>query len=323
MRKGDSPDGTQAVKCALVFINPAAGGGGRQAEAEEALRTPFTAHGWRLHVHVIAGGSTPESLVSVLHDAVRQGCEQVIAAGGDGTVSLVAAVMMRARVDTASLPLGIFPAGTANVLHKETGSPAVWADAATFLATTTSTIPLDVMAIRDDFFILRVGVGLDAQTIRDTTKEEKRTWGSLAYVKNLLGRLRTSNRHHFTCRLDGRRIKLTAVQVFVANGGGLNLAPFRIGPGIRFDDGILNLCAYDAFGWLDYFKVAWKLFRRHYKREPLLRFYPIRREVTVGTRRPLPVQADGEPSGHTPVTIRLIPGALRLVALPTPEEDHA
>lgn len=42
--------------------------------------------------------------------------------------------------------------------------------------------------------------------------------------------------------------------------------------------------------------------------------YPVARQsVTIATRRPMPVQADGEIVGETPVTIRVVPGAVRVV----------
>jgi diacylglycerol kinase (ATP) len=309
------------TKQALIIINPGAGGGGQHEQMEATLLAAFASNGWDVRFHHLQKNTRPESLIPALKQLSEQDGRLIVAAGGDGTVSLVAAAMMKAHV--TQVPLGVFPGGTANMLCKEMGNPISWPEAATFLATTDSTLPLDVMGMGDDYFILRIGIGLDAETIRSTTKEEKRKWGGLAYLKSLLSRIATVPRHGFTCRIDGRRVKFGAVQVFVANGGGLNLAPFRIGPGIRFDDGVLNVCAYDAFGWWDYCKVGWKLFRRQYHREPLLRFWPVRREVTVGTRRPLPVQADGEPCGQTPVMIKLIPHALKVVAVPTREAGNA
>ena len=74
-----------------------------------------------------------------------RGCGQVVAAGGDGTVSLLAAAMMKAKVGT--VPLGVFPGGTANMLCKEMGNPTSWPGAAAFLATTTSTLPLRAAVI--------------------------------------------------------------------------------------------------------------------------------------------------------------------------------
>ena len=43
---------------------------------------------------------------------------------------------------------------------------------------------------------------------------------------------------------------------------------------------------------------------------------PSRREVIIGSTRPLPVQADGDPCGETPVTIKVLAGALRVIAVP-------
>ena len=92
------------------------------------------------------------------------------------------------------------------------------------------------------------------------------------------------------------------------------LVPFRIGPGIRLHDGILNVCAYDALNWWDYLTVGWKLFRRDYHNQPLLKFWPVRYSVRIEANPSVPVQGDGEPRTHTPVLVEVVPEAVQVIS---------
>ena len=62
----------------------------------------------RVEVHEVSRG---DDLRAIVRSAVERGCDLVVAAGGDGTVSAVA----NGLVGTET-PLGIIPLGTANVL---------------------------------------------------------------------------------------------------------------------------------------------------------------------------------------------------------------
>lgn len=300
------------VKSALILMNPAAG----SAEPELVriiLTTALQVNGWQFTIHILQKGIAPVELVPLLQQAQAAGTSLVIASGGDGTVSLVATAIILSGLKE-QLRLGLFPAGTANSLAKELGMPTEWTEAAQILASMDSFTYLDAMKMGEHYCFLRIGIGLDAATIEATTPNAKRWLGRWAYVRTFLSRFFNPQRVKYHCVIDGRHRRFWAVQVFIANGGRIALAPFRIGPDIAYDDGLLNLCAYDALSGWDYFTVGWRLFRKRYDENPLLKFWTIRNSITVSAKLQLPVQGDGEPCGTTPVTITVIPQALRVVA---------
>jgi diacylglycerol kinase family enzyme len=45
-----------------------------------------------------------------------------------------------------------------------------------------------------------------------------------------------------------------------------------------------------------------------------MKFWTIRKSITVKTKQPMHVQGDGEERGYTPVTIEVVPDALHVVA---------
>jgi diacylglycerol kinase (ATP) len=305
------------VKRALAILNPRAGSG-RWEEARGILVETFERHGWRLIVaehspHGEDDAGITRALAQLIREAREQDAELVIAVGGDGTASMTAQALIESGHGRA-MRLGLFPAGTANVLAQEVGMPLEWPAAAERLAAAPGAAPLDAMRVGRRHFFLRIGIGLDAETIRDTDTQSKKRLGAWAYFWALLKRVATPRRHRFACLVDGRRKRFRAVQVFAANGGRIALAPFRLGPGIDPGDGIVNLCAYDAASWRDFVVLAWGLFRGRYRSELPMKCWPARSRIVIATHRPQAVQADGEPWGTTPIEIAVVPQALRVVS---------
>ncbi len=300
-------------KQALVLLNPRAGAGNAE-QVRQILESSLHYLQWAVEVREIPKDTPAAVLAQEIAQAHQRGVTLVIAAGGDGTASKVAQAIIRSG-QAARVRLGLFPSGTANSLALELGIPTEWSESARFLASTEETIPLDAMQMGEEYFFLRIGIGLDAETIRETSRPSKKRFGRWAYFGTLLTKLGTTKRYRFRCKVDGRKRKFFAVQVFLANGGRIALAPFRLGPNIDLSDGIVNVCAYDALTWWDYLGLLWKLFRRDYQHQPQLKYWPARDQIEIKTRFALPVQGDGEPLGTTPLCVKIVPGAVRVVAV--------
>ena len=300
-----------AVKRALVVLNPVAGRTARE-DVLATLDQVLTPAGWEYRVHELEEDEPPARIDAVLQEAARDGRQVVVAAGGDGTVSYVADAILRNGL-SASLYLGILPAGTANLLAGELGIPDDLTEAAQLIASEFSCATIDAMRIGSKHYFLRVGVGLDAITVRDTTREAKRWFGKLAYAGTFIKTLAGYGSHRFVIDLDGRRSTIRAWQATVANGGFVGMKPIRLGPDISPSDRRLNLCLYAVHRWLDIPRLFWKLLTGRYDQPSNMRYFTVAREVTIESRPRLPVQADGEPIGETPVTVTVVPGALRLV----------
>ena len=159
---------------AFVVLNPKSGHGD-SAEARAALERHLGGAGVACRFHEPAEG---DSLADRVREAVASGCDLVVAAGGDGTVSAVADAL--AGTET---PLGIVPLGTANVLAGELGIPLDLEAAVRLLAGDARP---DAGSTRWSWagkhYVTQVGVGLDAAMIRDTPGEHKRRFGRVAYL---------------------------------------------------------------------------------------------------------------------------------------------
>lgn len=288
----------------FVVLNPVAGSGAAQ-DVRNALERHFVAEGWIYEVYETTG---EERIVDVVRGALARGCDMVVAAGGDGTVSDVVEGLVHTEV-----PLGIIPVGTANVLARELGIPLDVEGACALLAGAHTTTSIDAMQVGDKFFVLQIGVGIDSLMIRDTGREHKRRFGRAAYLWTAFTRLLGYQPRRFTIVVDGKRIRPRAAQVLIANGGVLGMAPFRWGSDIRPDDGRIDVCIVSARTVLDYIGVAWHMLLGQQKRDRRVRYLSGMRSIAISADHPLPVQADGEIIGETPVRVQVVPDAVRVI----------
>ena len=160
------------------------------------------------------------------------------------------------------------------------------------------------MKVGGRHYLTQVGVGLDALMIRDTPTAQKKRFGKLAYLWTAAKHLVGFQPRRFTLEVDGRAIKTRASEVIVANVGTLGQPPFRWGPGIRVDDGALDVCVSKARTVFHYLGLFWHVATRRHRADPNVRYDKARRSVAIATKHPVPVQADGEIIGETPVRDR-------------------
>lgn len=308
----------------FVILNPVAGQGGVES-VREVLASAFTATGSgpsngdndaadesRCTIRETTADDDPAALARAAAEQGSYGL--VVAAGGDGTVSAVA----NGLVGT-STPLGILPLGTANVLARELGIPIGLEDACRVLAGSYAVTAIDAMRVKDRCYFTQVGVGIDAMMIRDTRREAKRRFGRAAYLWTAFTGLLGFAPRRFRVECDGRSLRVRASQLVVANCGLLGQPPLRWGPDIRPDDGRIDLCIARARSLRDYATLACYVVLGQHKRSPNIRYLTAQDRITIATQRALPVQADGEVIGETPVEVVVVPRTLRVVV---PSDDQ-
>ena len=299
----DSPP----VKTQRVFVvlNPMAGN-----STAEDVRSALERHfGEQIDLEIYeTTGSEDEDVVATVRDAVGSQFNLVVAAGGDGTVSDVAEGLVGSGV-----PMGIVPVGTANVFARELNLPLTLEESCALLAGQHAITNVDAMKARDKYFVLQIGIGLDSLMIRDTEREAKRRFGRAAYVWTALTRLVGYQPVRFTISVDGKRLRPRASQVLIANGGVLGIAPFRWGPNICPDDGRIDVCIVSARTALDYLGLIWHTMLGQQRRDRNVRYLAATESILVTADHPLPVQADGEILGDTPIHIQVVPDAVGVI----------
>jgi diacylglycerol kinase family enzyme len=112
--------------------------------------------------------------------------------------------------------------------------------------------------------------------------------------------------------VDGVAVEREATSLMVANFGTVLDRLFVLGPGIRQDDGKLDLCIFSPRHPPDVVRIAWRLFRRDFGSDDTM-FYRSGREFHIECDPPQLYQADGELLGTTPYSVRVEPLAARLL----------
>lgn len=294
----------------FVVLNPVAGTSNRD-QVVAALEARFRAAGQRFEIYETTG-EPDEDIPALVRAAVARGADMVVAAGGDGTVSLVANALVGSAV-----PIGILPIGTANVFAQVLGLPTNLAGAADVVADTFALRSVDGMRVGDQLGVLHVSVGITSLMQRDTSRELKRRFGRFAYFY-VAGRwLLGFQPRRFNVVIDGKRRRFNASQVLIANGGEMGQPGFTWGPDIAPDDGVIDLCVINASTFGDYLAVAWSTLTGRHRQNHRLRYYKAQKRISVNTKRPLPVQIDGELAGNTPLQVEVVPAAFLCAVRPT------
>lgn len=139
-----------------AIINPASGRG-RGARRLPALRRSLAAHG----IVDIQVTTAPGDESRLARQALEDGCSTVMAVGGDGTWSKVAAALVG-----SNCRLALVAAGTGNDFAKTVGVPAADATAMAKLALEGPDELIDMGRVGDRLFLNIAGFGFDASVAK-------------------------------------------------------------------------------------------------------------------------------------------------------------
>lgn len=249
---------------------------------------------------------TIEAAGDAIRSAARDGTiDAVVAAGGDGTLRMVAAGLL----DT-SVPVGLVPLGTGNVMAHELALPADPGELAQLLLQ-GPTVPLHAIRANGEPFFLMAGAGFDGAVVAGLDHRWKHRLSKLAYVPPVLAALRQPL-PRLEVKVDG--VRHGASWAIVANacryGGRFRLVPHTH----ALDDG-LHAVLFQARDRLTLTARLLDLARGNLLGRPDVLMLPCRR-VSIRANGPVPVQIDGDAAGTTPLDIE---GGDRAVQLIVPE----
>lgn len=239
--------------------------------------------------------------------AVRDGVDLVIVAGGDGTINEVANGMIGSFV-----PLGILPAGTANVLAMELGLGGNLERAAERLAECEPT-RVAVGQLRGKpgvrHFLLMAGVGLDARIVSEVSSGLKARTGKFAYwVAGFAQMRRLVDQFEVVLEDEVVRCGFALISRVRNYGGDLEIAS---GASLRSDE--FEVVLIRGSIPLKFSAYMFAAFLRQATRMPGVSVHRVKRLCVRGNAQ---VQIDGEHAGWTPACVEIIPDALTLLMPP-------
>jgi len=269
--------------------------------------------------------------------AVEDGAEVVLAAGGDGTIRAVAEGLRGSDV-----PLTLLPSGTGNLLARNMKLTLDRLDdsVATAFTGTDRRIDLGVVEMErpggereTHAFLVMAGLGLDAAMIENTDPELKKRVGWLAYVGGIARSLGGKNYIRLRFKLDDEAARNLRVNTMLIGNCGLLTGNILLLPDAAVDDGVFDIVALRPegfFGWVQIIvKVVWEngvLRRSRLGRKILENTKEVRtlrylrgKRIVIRPDDPRPVQLDGDTFGQV-VALRATVDELAL-AIRIPQEE--
>ncbi|MEO8027342.1 MAG: diacylglycerol kinase family protein [Bryobacteraceae bacterium] len=236
--------------------------------------------------------------------AVRDGVDLVLVAGGDGTINEVANGMVGSAV-----PLGILPAGTANVLAMELqfgGNLELAAERLAKCEPTRIAVGRLNGAVKPRHFLLMAGVGLDARIVSEVSSGLKAKAGKLAYwVAGFSQMARLVDQ--FDVVLDGEPVRCGFALISrVRNYGG----DVEIATGASLRSGEFEVVLIRGSIPLKFTAFMVAAFLRQATKMPGVTVHRVKKVELLGGAQ---VQLDGEHAGWTPASVEIVPDALTLL----------
>lgn len=285
-----------------VIVNPAAG---PDRPVLKILNHAFQAAGadWDIYLTKKAGDAR-----RLAGELVRAGAEVIAVYGGDGTVKEAASAMIGRRA-----PLAIFPGGTGNALAADLGLPYDLAQAVALACglSPSKVRAVDMGLIGAHHFILRASMGLETELLRGTPRQLKDQLGKLAYPLAALQQLGSQPVAHYYITVDGREYEAEGVQCTIANSAQMGLAGLALAQKVDVSDGALDVIVLSNADLIALLEIATSNLVREDLSLEVRHWQGL--EITVAAEPPQAVAIGGDMIGQTPVTARIVIGAVRVV----------
>jgi YegS/Rv2252/BmrU family lipid kinase len=241
--------------------------------------------------------------------ALTEGCELIVAVGGDGTMNEIASIVRH----TPAI-LGMVPCGSGDGLGRHLGIHGTVARALGILHSGRP-IVIDTAEADGHPFFTASGIGFEAEIAQRFNLLERR--GFLRYLTTSAKALRTWQPQAYTIIHDGQRETFRTFTLAVANSAqyGNNAL---IAPAARVDDGKIDLCVVPPVGVLNALPLLLRLFNGTIDHA---RGVELRQSdhFIVEREGPGPLHTDGElHEAGSRIEFRVLPKSLRIMVPQSP-----
>jgi diacylglycerol kinase (ATP) len=251
-------------------------------------------------------------------EAVQEGFELIVAAGGDGTLNEVVNGMGDVAEGYARACLGVLPLGTINVFARELGMPtsleAAWAvlrkgrEMQIDLAEAEYTSAAGKPERRR--FAQMAGAGLDSRAIELVDLEQKKRIGGLAYVVAGCKAMREPKAQ--IVATDGEQT--VAGELILIGNGRFYGGSHALFPRADLRDGLLEVSVFPRAGWGSLVRCGLGLLLKQLYTAGGAKHFQAA-SVQLYSASEIPFHVDGENAGRLPVRFTVRPKALRVITV--------
>jgi YegS/Rv2252/BmrU family lipid kinase len=282
-----------------LIVNPSAGAG-RAARLLPDVEAALRSHGLVFRVD----RTTSIEHARELAQAAREAGAIAAAMGGDGIAGAVAG-----ELKGTDGVMAVLPGGRGNDLARKLGIGHDPVAAIDFVAAGRER-RIDVGEAGGRTYVGILSAGFDSEVNR-IANGTRLPLGTQVYAYGALRALWSWKPADWEVDIDGTRHQFTGYAVAVSNsgvfGGGMWLVPDA-----ALDDGMLDIAFTEDRPKLDYLKGLKQVFDGAHLDSPAFRILR-GREVAFRADRPFTAYADGDPIVDLPATVRVVPGALRVI----------
>ena len=292
---------TSEARKVLLIVNPVSGTRSKRG-LETTVRQRLARAGAVVRTVMTEGPNHASALAS---EAVRDGIDCVIAAGGDGTVNEIATALSHTRT-----ALGVIPLGSGNGLARTLGIPQD-VNAALDIICAGNMLRTDRGMVNGRPFYCTFGVGFDAAVSEKFAAEKRR--GRVTYVRNVIREFLHYSPECYTISFNGKIFTKRAFLIAVANASQYGNNAY-IAPHDKMTDGFLDLIVVHDGPPISTVKVGVDLLAGNIDRNARIDTFRVQSAVIsrIGGGS---VHVDGEPltMGET-LSIHCDEGALHILA---------
>ena len=287
------------MKKVLVILNPAA-----KSDRARALKEKIKALSPRIVVRMTSAAGDARVMA---RKALEEGFGTIVAAGGDGTVNEIAG-----GIAGSDARFGILPVGTMNVFAAELGIPQNNLPAAWRVIENGLLRELDLPMANCTPFVQLAGIGLDAEVVRLTTPESKKSLGPVSYLLTLAQVAAVSPPTVVIDPVDSRRREGSFVLV---GNGRLYGGPFVLFKNARPDDGLLDVLVFKNQSHWDVVRYFQAIAFGSHADLPDVEYFQTK-SMNVHSSASVPVELDGELADALPCKFGFFPEKFFVIAPP-------
>lgn len=297
---------TQFTK-AMLFFNPKSGHS-KTVHLCDHISSHFSKHNIDLETIIVP--KPDHEIKSIIDAAIAEGVRLFVAAGGDGTVSMISTHLVGTQI-----PIGIIPLGTGNLLAKALDIPLKLENALGLITSDDhEMVKIDTFKMDDRHFLLNISVGISPKIMESVDSEDKQRLGFFAYLINFIQQILGLKVHRLSIEYDHQKSTYNASEILITNIGTAGVEPLTWSEEILLDDGTLDLLIFRAANIFDILGLVISVFTKKGKLNPLVKFLKVTEYCRIESQTPLNTQADGDVIGDTPFEVHICPRSLTIIA---------
>jgi diacylglycerol kinase family enzyme len=288
----------------IAVVLNASSGQGTAPKIADRLREIFAAAGREARITSARAGS---EINAAMRRAVDDGCDTLVAGGGDGTINCGASAVVGREI-----PLGVLPLGTLNHFAKDLGIPLDLEEAAKVVLDGI-VCKVDVGEVNGRIFLNNSSLGVYPAIVRLRERYSTKVRGK--WIAALWAGLTVLRRSPFMAVrivVEEKRIVRRTPLVLVANNE-YQMSGIHTGTRESLARGRLAVYVVNAEQRPGLLRLAWQLLLKGAEQVKEVDLLTVEEATVETTRRRLQVATDGEVfTMESPLNYRIRPGALRL-----------